>query len=130
VSAAVFPNGGAARQLDRASSPGEVVRPEQMDDKPVMARLFTRILDRLSTLERSWSPRRADFEDLAIDSTTTKKYRLEHKFGGRVRWWLVDWSGAAAPTLTRDASSDSNTLVLKSATASAGTASVRVEEAG
>jgi hypothetical protein len=116
------------QQLDKLPEPDEVITPEDVQDVDRVARLFARILRDIARLTRAWKPRRVDYEDRSVDSTGTTKYRLEHRFGGRVRWWPVGWSGAAAPALSEHADSDTNTLVLTST--SAGTVTIRIEEAG
>lgn len=68
-----------------------------------------------------------EFQDLVFSSggATTA---IAHNFGGRVRWWVVDWVGAmVGPSLVRHADSDANRLVLASYVA--GTGSIRVEAA-
>lgn len=95
-----------------------------------MSRIVQGLLNDVATLKRAWTPRRIDFEDVAVDGTGSTLYRFPHGFGGRVRWWVVDWSGAASVAgLMRDEdATDDNTLVLVSWIA--GTVTVRVEEAG
>lgn len=128
MSAAVFPANGPVRQLDSSLGPEETVRPDQAVDPVQVARLLMRILRSIALLKRIWNPMRIDFEDIVVDATGTKKFRFEHKFGSRVRYWAVEWSGAAAPNLRKDAATDANTLVLTST--SAGTVTIRVEESG
>lgn len=126
---AVVPVRGNPRLLDRPAEPDERVTPEDVQDAPKLARLLMRILKELALLRRRWWPRKVDHEDRTVDGTGTTKYRFPHGFGGRVRWWPVDWSGAASvPGLMRHADSDANTLVLVSWIA--GTVTVRIEEAG
>ncbi len=86
------------------------------------------LLRGVAELRRRWVPHRLDFEDRVFDATGTTKYRLEHRFRGRVRWWVVDWLGTVAPVLSRHADSTSDVLVLVSY--AAGTATIRIEEAG
>ena len=126
VSAVVSSSGGV-RQLDLRPEPEEQITEEQAKDPARLARVLMKIIRDLSGMRRRWWPRYVDHEDLVVDGTGTTKYRLPHEFGGRVRWWPVDWSDSAAgPRLKRHADTDSNTLVLVSYTA--GTVTVRVEE--
>lgn len=120
---------GQTRQLDRQAEPDEQVTPEYVADQERMARLLMRILRDLALMKRRFWPRRADHEDRVVDGTGTTKYRFPHGYNGRIRWFPVDWSGATAgPRLVRHADTDNNTLVLVSYTA--GTVTLRVEEAG
>jgi hypothetical protein len=124
-----IPKNGRPRQLDRAGDAEEQITPEQAQDFERLSRLLTGILKDIASLKRRFWPQRIDFEDIDIDNTGTTLYRFPHGLGGPVRWWPVDWAGAAAgPQLVRDASTDANTLVLVSY--EAGTLTLRVEEAG
>ena len=126
---AIIPRSGPVRQLDRKAEPDEQVTTEQAKDPERVSRLLMSILRDLAQLKRRWAPRRIDFEDRTVDATGTALHRFSHNFAGRVRWWVVDWQASSgAPSLRRHASSDENTLVLVSSVA--GTASIRVEEAG
>lgn len=131
---AVVPTSGTVRQLDRQAEPDEQVDEEQVKDAPRLARLLMRILRDLALLKRRFWPGHIDHEDRVVDSTGTTKYRFPHGFGGRVRWWVVDWQVGSAfklsysPSLSRHTDSDDNTLVLVSYVD--GTVTIRVEEAG
>ena len=120
-------NGTKARRLERAAGAEESVTEADAADAPKLARLLVRMLRDIATLKRRWWPRYIDFEDVVVDNTGTTKYRFEHGFGGRVRWWPVD-AQTAAPSLRRHADSDANTLVLVSSASA--TVTIRVEEAG
>jgi hypothetical protein len=124
----IVPFVGKMRVLDRALPPGEQVTPDEAKDPHRLARAFTNVLRDVALLRRRWSPRRVDFEDWPVDATGTTKYRFEHKFDGRVRWWPVDWSGSVAPILLKHTDTTANTLVLTSK--AAGTVTIRVEESG
>lgn len=118
---------GKVTKQDRLASPEQQVEPTDVDSPVKLARLLTDLLKDVSTLKRKWWPRRIDFEDLTVEQYVD--VTLPHNFGGRVRWWLVDWSGGNAVQLsTVSAVTTTKTLVL-SPTAS-GTATIRVEEAG
>lgn len=123
-----IPSAGDVRQLDLRSESVDQVTERDVEDVGRMSRLLMGILRDVSALKRRWSPNRLDFEDRTVDATGTTKYRFEHRFGARVRWWVVGWSGAAASALSEHTDTDYNTLVLTSA--SAGTATIRIEEAG
>ena len=122
------PLNGSPRQLDRRPEPPTQVTEEQAADAGRLARLLMTLLRDTALLRRRWMPHRLDYEDRAVDDTGTTKYRFTHLFGARVRWWVVDWDGAASPALTKDADTTDDVLVLTST--SAGTMTLRIEEAG
>lgn len=125
----VVPLNGNVRQLDRPAEPDERVTEEQVKDASRLSRIVMSLLKDVSMLRRRWSPRTVEHEDRAVDNTGTTLYRFPHNFGARVRWYVVDWSGATAgPRLVRNAATDTNTLVLVSYTS--GTLTLRIEEAG
>lgn len=128
VSVAIVKQDGTARQLDRRAQTDEVVAEQDVQDAPKLTKLLIRMLRDTASLRRRWWPRRIDFEDVALDATGSKLFQLRHGFGGRVRWWIVEWNGAAAPNTRRHADTTADTLVLLSTVA--GTATIRVEEAG
>lgn len=124
---------GAVTQVDRPAAPDLVVTEEDVKDAGKLARLVMSIAKDVAALKRRFAPRRMDFEDVTVDSTGTTKYRFEHRFGGRVRWWCVmyrDPSGASGGTATlrQHADTDKDTLVLVSLVE--GVVDVRIEEAG
>lgn len=119
---------GKTRQLDRRAEPEEQVTEEQIADASRLVRLLMAILRAIAMLQRRWAPRRIDFEDRVVDDTGTTVYHFPHKFGGRVRWWVVDWSGTGWSALSKHDSTTENTLALVSLVV--GTVTVRVEEAG
>jgi hypothetical protein len=123
-----IPTTGTPRQLDRPAQPEEQITEEHATDASRLSRLLMTVLRDIASLKRRWWPERLDFVDRVVDATGTTKYRLPHGLRGRVRWWVVDWQGSAGPGLARHADTDANTLVLVSYVA--GTATVRVEEAG
>ncbi len=126
---AIVTSDGKTRQLDRQAEPEEQVTPEQVQDPERLARGLMGMLRELAKLRRRFHPRRIDFEDRAVDATGTTKYRFPHTFGGRVRWSVVGWKSASAgPQLVEHSDTSSTMLVLVSYVA--GTATVRVEEAG
>ncbi len=124
---------GQSKQLDVRAAPREVVTEEDVQQPKKLAELLGRILVALTELRRRWAPRKIDFEDQPVGTSTD--YRFEHRFGGRVRWWVVDWKPAFTGVnqyieFMRHADTDENVLVLTSGAASVGTVTVRVEEAG
>ena len=124
-----IPANGPIRQLDKRAEPDELLTEEQANDPKRVARLLLSMLRDVAQLKRRWLPRRIDFEDRIVDATGTIVYRLQHGFGGRVRWWVVDWTGASNESrLVRHSSSTDNTLALVSYTV--GIATIRIEEAG
>lgn len=125
---AIVDKAGKTRQLDRPAEPSEQVTVEQVADPPTLVRLLMRLLREVAFGNRRWFPQRVDHEDRVVDATGTTKYRFPHGFGGRVRWFPVDWQGAAGHGLARHDDSDTNTLVLVSYVA--GTVTLRIEAAG
>lgn len=129
MSNVVVPRVGKPRKLDRAPVPDEPVTEEQANDASRVARLLTRLLRDVAALKRRWAPRAIDFEGFDFDGSGTTVYRFPHGLRSHVRFWVVDWSGATGgPQLVRHASTDVHTLCLVSY--EAGTATIRVEEAG
>jgi hypothetical protein len=119
---------GKSRQLDRKAAADELVPESDVTDASKLAKLLTRLVKGLAEIQRRFTPRRTDFEDVLVP--TGDYVQFPHGFGGRVRWWVVDKAGAE-PSLLRDypdGRSDANTLVLYSYTEALVT--VRVEEAG
>ncbi len=106
-----------------------LVTTEDVQDASKLALILGKVLDSVSTLRARWYPRKIDFEDLVCDGSGAA-LTLQHNFGGRVRQWVVDWTSgsAASPILIRGVETDANKLVLYSY--QAGTATIRVEEAG
>lgn len=126
---AVVPYRGKARRLDPVASAVDQVTEEQVGDASRTARLLTTLLRAVAELSGRWAPQVIDFEGYPVDGTGTTVYRFTHKLGSNVRWYVVDWSGAAAgPGLVRHSSSDSNTLSLVSY--AAGVVTIRVEVSG
>lgn len=135
------PNVGTASRIDSAGvvtklgsklQTDEVVTEDDAKDPAKLARLLIRLLASVAALCRRFAPRHVVFDDIVTTADPTILIRLQHNFGGRVRWWVVDFQIIGAnptPQLNKvDASSDANTLVLASYSTSL--LSVRVEEAG
>ena len=130
----------AVKQLEGRAEPDQAVTEADVQEPPKLARLLTSILKDIATRKRRHYPRRIDFENLVC--TSNNKLTLRHAFGGRVRWWVVEWTSSGTPLVD----SGGDTLVIKSpmihqtaaSTADvlilqcdvAGTATIRVEEAG
>lgn len=126
---AVFPLNGPLRQLDRRAEARDQLPEAEVTEPARLARKLTEYDRRIATEERRWKPMFFDFEDRTVDASGTTKYRFEHRFGGRVRYWAVEWSGGTdAPNLLKHADTDTNTLVLTSTVA--GVVTLRVEKAG
>ena len=119
---------GKSRQLDRKAAADELVPESDVTDASKLAKLLTRLVKGLAELQRSFSPRRTDFEDVDVGTGTYE--RFPHGFGGRVRWWVIDVEGSDAQLIrvSPDTLSDANTLVLYSGQATRLT--LRVEQAG
>lgn len=115
--------------LDRPPQLDERVTEDDVKDASKLARLLMRVLKDIATLKRRFVPRRIDFEDRAV--LGGGKLRLNHGWGGRVRWWVVDWvptSPTDSPVFERTTATDSKTLVLS--VGNPGTVTIRVEESG
>lgn len=134
MSAAKVDSVGKVTNLDGRAETDEVVTEADVQDAKKLSRLLVRLLSTVATLRRQFAPRRIDFEDVPCFTLGTQ-IALQHNFNGRVRWWVVGWqSGGGSAYILRElavaapASPDANTLYLQSFTA--GTACIRVEEAG
>lgn len=119
---------GVVRVLDRPAGDAPPFDEREIKDAQTLARILLGIVRDVARALSGWRPNRTDFEGMVVDATGTTTYRLKHDFGGLVRYWPVEWVGAAAPNLCRHTSSDATTLVLTST--SAGVATIRVEVAG
>lgn len=120
---------GKVYPLDRPAEPDDLVTEEDVKDAAKLSQLLVRILRDIATMKRRFWPRRIDFEDRPVVSGDVM--RLNHAFGTRVRWWVVDWKPATpgdVAVFERDAGTDADTLCL--AVANSGTVTMRVESAG
>lgn len=129
--AAIVQSDGLVRQLDTRAGEPIVVTSEDVKDPEKLARLLQQALRENAELRRRYAPRVLYFRDQAVTATTTTPIRLTHNFNGKVNWSVVRWGGSAAGSsygLDEHADTDANTLVLVSGVA--GTATIRVEEAG
>lgn len=121
----------ASAKITKSVTPAEPksqVTAKTAADPDALSRKVMELARSLAQLQAQ-SPRQSiEFEDLAFDATGTKVFSFRHNFGARVRWFVVDVSGAtAAPVLMKHASTDANTLALVSYVAC--TATIRVEKA-
>lgn len=124
MSARIGAGGNVAQSGDRAGAVMTVSEADVSQPK-VLARIFQRVFAELFALKRQPAPKRISFPARAVDATGTTKYRFVHALGIIPDILIVGWSGAAAPNLGVDPSSDNNTLVLVSL--SAGTVTLRLE---
>jgi hypothetical protein len=92
-------------------------------DPSVTAVRLEELSTRVDDIARTTPPPFLDFEDVSV--TSGVQVMLEHRFGCRVRWYVVDWSGSAAPNLRKSTSTTSMLLVLDCG--QTGTATIRVE---
>lgn len=125
---AIVPIVGPIRQIDSPAQAEEQITAEQVGDAERLARLLQRDRGDIDELQRRFAANHVDHEDRVVDATGTKLHRFPHFFGGRVRYWAVEWSGAAAPNLSKHSSTTNDTLVLTSTVA--GTVTLRIEESG
>lgn len=119
---------GNVRVLSRPPQASKPFEDSDMQDPPTLARILLDLVRAIAALNSGWKPDRIDFEDRTVLGDGTTLYRFSHGYGGRVRYWPVEWSGAAAPNLVRHVDTDDNTLVLTST--SAGEMTLRIEQAG
>jgi hypothetical protein len=132
--AAIVGSDGTVRQLDGRAEPEVVVQEADVQDATKLARMLAWLLREVATLRRRFYPRRIDFEDVVSTGSagSPATIRLEHGFGGRVRWWVVDVTAPgviAVPYIYNDTTqTDANTLVLKVYYPS--TITIRIEEVG
>lgn len=96
-----------------------------------LTELLRGVMKRLSDIESALPPEATEFEVNA--GTDGAEVRLLHGFNGPVRWYVTTWTQTGgstypvdAPVFVQDATSDSNTLVLRSY--SSGKAVIRVEQ--
>lgn len=130
MSSAVILADGTTKQLDRRPELDETITPDKAKDPQALARLLTKFFRIVLRLQKAWTPDRIDYQDIAVGFDGVTLYNFAHNFGGRVRWWPVDWVGdtSAVPLLTKDASTTDSILVLRSY--ASGKVTVRVEAAG
>lgn len=124
---AVIDSAGLVRKV-ATKAPRQVITSTDVQDPEKLARALQDARKELDALDR---PRREMvYEDVATGAAGAL-LKLPHNFGARVRWHVVDWAstaGGAAPVLEKSTTTDDDTLVLASYVA--GTASIRIEEAG
>lgn len=127
--AAIAPRKGGIRKLDREGQPPEHITPELVQDPKLMSRIITRLLDEVAGLQRRFHAASVEHEDVDLPSGGAA-VRLPHHIGAHTRFIVTSWSSPVSPVpqLTIDASSDRNTLVLRSYVV--GTATILVEQAG
>jgi hypothetical protein len=128
---AIVQSDGLVRQLDARAGEPIVVTSEDVKDVEKLARMLQDTRRELAELRRRWAPRELYFRDQAVTATNTTKIRLTHNFNGKVNWAVVRWDGSAAGSsygIDEHADTDANTLVVVSSVA--GTATIRVWEAG
>ncbi len=109
------------------------VQDEEVQDAAKLAHILRTTLQRLSDLEARVPQPGVEFEVATVAAAGLLTFA--HNLNGPVRWYVTTWTrpvslGAyptTAPILVQDASSDANTLVLRSSTV--GRAVVRIEPA-
>lgn len=119
----------SVRVLDGRGDAPVVITPEEVQRPDVLARLLNELRRGQAETARRWNPRVLVVEDR--DLTSGDEWRVEHGFGGRVRWWIADWQPSTpgdVPVFERDAATDANALVLD--VGNSGRATLIVMEAG
>jgi hypothetical protein len=114
------------------SASGSVENSEEATNPDMLAKTLRLMTKRISDLESRVGPEAIDFEvNVGAGGALTS---ILHGFSSPVRWWVVTWTQVASssyptaqPVLVQDASSTSDTLVLRSY--KSGRAIVRVEPA-
>ncbi|MCW5838268.1 MAG: hypothetical protein KIS78_38100 [Labilithrix sp.] len=129
MSAVVRPT-GTVQTRDRAREPDVNVTERDVADPAWMVRTLVRLMRDLADLRRRWLPRRLTFRDREVPGDGTTKIRLPHAIRGDVEYTVTRWQsgGAGPPHLEVHSDTDAHTLVLVSY--EAGTATIRIEEAG
>lgn len=138
MSAANVASSGVISTLDGRAPSDIVITSRDVGDPERLARMMQEHARKLAVIERRWSPKRLDFVDYAVSGSSD--IRLDHGFGGRVRWWIGQWRATSTaanfiPLLMESASTNDNTLVLSNLDIAgvgrfAGTVTIRVEAAG
>lgn len=129
MSAAVITSDGTVRQLDARAGEPIVVTSEDVQDPEKLARLVQDAHREIASFRRRFAPRMTEFEDLEV--TAGDPLRVTHGFGGRVRYWPVDWRPTTpgdAPIFDKNTDTDEDTLVLD--VGNAGIVTILVREAG
>lgn len=131
MSSAKVDSAGTIKMLDGRGEPDEVITEKDVQDPPKLARLLGTTLNAIAQLRRQWVPRRIDFEGIATGTIGATTVPMEHGFGGAIRWWVVGWvsSGGSGPSL-EEATAVSTDTTLRLYSYAAGTATIRIEEAG
>jgi len=129
VSAALVLPSGAVRQLDRPAEADARVTSEDVQDAEKLARMVQELRKSVTRLERAWAPRVMVYQDVTTTGSggSPETLRFAHQMGGRV-WYSVVSSSGAAMRLDQSTATTNDVLVLTSY--SAGTFSLRVEQAG
>ena len=121
---------GKITQLGSKPAASVDVTEDDVSGIPKLARLISGIMADIATLRARYYPRCHDFEGVVCGTIGATTALLEHGFGGGVRWWIVNWTGASAgPSLVEYAAGTTATTIQFQSYV-AGTATVRVEEAG
>lgn len=116
----------SARLSTRADRPATLTAEQAADPKQVAA-LVTRMSQALREIVRLLDPPYINFKNVTCTSGTD--VILNHNFGTEVHWWVVRWSGSAAPNLREDAiKNTADRLVLDCG--QTGTATIRVQAVG
>lgn len=84
-----------------------------------LKRLGARVEELEANRPQPWS----EFE---FDVTAGGTHRIEHGYGCPVRYYITNWVGAAAPSLSKSTASTNDVLVLSSL--NAGRAVIRIEK--
>lgn len=121
---------GVIGRFRRSVAQNSNVQEADVKDTGKLADLLRSIMRRVSDIEARVPPEPAEFE---VNCPASGTVSIAHNFGTAVRWYVSTWTQTdnvtypiAAPALVQDASSDANTLVLRSYVE--GRAVVRVEQ--
>lgn len=128
MSAIVKKSGDTVQLRQVPSGVREVKLTDESAASPrTVAEAVDNIHKRLGFIERIAAPDFIDFEDVSVGSGGAL-VRLPHKAGGRVRWYVVDWSPSAGNhySLRKDETNTTDDELVLISTVP-GTATIRVE---
>lgn len=115
---------GVSRSRAPAPQYRKAITRATVADQDELAALLERMAQAIDAFVRLAPKPRIDFEDITCTSGTD--VRLTHNFGCRVRWWVVDWVGSAAPNLRKDTTNTTADILVLDC-GQTGTATIRVE---
>ncbi len=119
---------GTLHRLGGRAGAANVFTADSLEDRKATADTLTSLAEDVADVANRHVVDFLDFEDLAADGAGGELV-LTHGYGGRVRWYVVDWTstlGGVPPVLEKSSRTTEDVLVLTSN--EAGTVSIRVEK--